>query len=491
MGAKQSKSAPRKRRVCIVGAGAAGMAAAWSLARFPDRYDVEVWESLPDLGGVASTCTVPGGDEINDQVQGGAPSYRNNLLLFEQAGIRPHPVDFKVAFGVGDHAWSNHGPPSDLVKTLQPEIAKFGRVLRWVNRLEFIFAFVPIDSVLHWWGFSDDFRTRMVFPLTALFFGTGNQTPRVSAAVVARVFLDPQLRLFEYSPDRLLDAIPRMFSFPKLRDAYNALADTMPNVTIRRETPVEKIERRSRPLSKKQSPFLAVRVYASAPLQGSDVSYKDFDDVILCSGAEEALRMLGEEASGLEARFLKNVRYYNDLIVTHEDEAYMARHYAFHPTDDMYFIRTDPANPRILEMSFNLSAYQPHLAGRPAIYQTIFLDDALKEHWTVADIDPSKVLKKRMTRQFAHTWTHFAFWVPFVRFIQGTKHTWYAGAYTLFNTHEIAVMSGLAVADRLGAPHPFPRDALAVQQYQTYFRLAHGLFSRMNKSISADAEAAA
>ncbi len=31
-----------KRRVLVVGGGAAGTAAAWSLARFPQRFDVEV-----------------------------------------------------------------------------------------------------------------------------------------------------------------------------------------------------------------------------------------------------------------------------------------------------------------------------------------------------------------------------------------------------------------------------------------------------------------
>lgn len=31
---------------------------------------------------------------------------------------------------------------------------------------------------------------------------------------------------------------------------------------------------------------------------------------------------------------------------------------------------------------------------------------------------------------------------PQVQFLQGRHHTWYAGAYTLFNTHEIATMSG-------------------------------------------------
>lgn len=124
----------------------AGMACAWSLSRFPERFEVEVWEALPETGGVASTCAIdggarstfcsgaacgtwdmamdvylraccwarsasalqcllaavsmaglgaipsnslnrrragPAGEEINDQVQGGAPSYRNNLLFFK------------------------------------------------------------------------------------------------------------------------------------------------------------------------------------------------------------------------------------------------------------------------------------------------------------------------------------------------------------------------------------------------------------------------
>jgi predicted NAD/FAD-binding protein len=271
-----------------------------------------------------------------------------------------------------------------------------------------------------------------------------------------------------------------MFAYPKLKQTYEAIAKTMPHVKIRTASPVQRIERQS-------GGRHPIRVYSSSTCSNPSEpdTAAEFDDIILCCGAEEALRMLGADATFLERRLLKNVKYYNDLIVTHEDEDYMAKRYEFHPTEDIYFIRTDPNRPRILEMSFNLSAYQPHLSGRPAIYQTIFLDDALKQHWTVDNIDPKKILKKRITRQFAHTWTHFAFWVPFVRFLQGTRHTWYAGAYTLFNTHEIAMMSGLAAADRLGAPHPFPHDPLAVKQYKTYFRLAHGMFPRMNKMRTA------
>jgi hypothetical protein len=39
----------------------AGMACAWSLSRFPERFEVEVWESLAQTGGVASTCAIEEG----------------------------------------------------------------------------------------------------------------------------------------------------------------------------------------------------------------------------------------------------------------------------------------------------------------------------------------------------------------------------------------------------------------------------------------------
>jgi predicted NAD/FAD-binding protein len=123
--------------------------------------------------------------------------------------------------------------------------------------------------------------------------------------------------------------------------------------------------------------------------------------------------------------------------------------------------------------------------GRRNVYQSIFLDDTLKQHWTMGEIDQSKILKQRTTRQFAHTWRHFATWVPWVPLLQGKRHTWYCGAYTLFNTHEIATMSGLAVAERLGAPYPFGHDKLAAQQFDMYLRLAHGPFARRSKQPAA------
>lgn len=165
----------------------------------------------------------------------------------------------------------------------------------------------------------------------------------------------------------------------------------------------------------------------------------------------------------------------------------MSTHYQFDRRDDgdMYMIRTDPKDPKLIEMSFNLSMYQPHLRanGKRNIYQSIFLDDTDTSGWTVDQIRKDCILYRRMTRQFAHKWQHFAFWVPFVRFLQGHRHTWYAGSYVLFNTHEIACMSGLAAADRLGAPYPFEDDdAFAARQYKSTFKLVRSLDSRGSPS---------
>jgi hypothetical protein len=87
-----------------------------------------------------------GGLTINDQVQGGALSYRHNLALLAAHGFRPHPVHMRIAFGKGDKQWTNHSP-SKLTTDLQPEIERFGRLLKRIKALEPVYIFLPISKV--------------------------------------------------------------------------------------------------------------------------------------------------------------------------------------------------------------------------------------------------------------------------------------------------------------------------------------------------------
>ena len=49
-----------RRRVLVVGAGAAGSAAAYCLAKDLNKFSVEVWEKSPVAGGVATSSDLRG-----------------------------------------------------------------------------------------------------------------------------------------------------------------------------------------------------------------------------------------------------------------------------------------------------------------------------------------------------------------------------------------------------------------------------------------------
>lgn len=84
---------------------------------------------------------------------------------------------------------------------------------------------------------------------------------------------------------------------------------------------------------------------------------------------------------------------------------------------------------------------------------------------TYVQIDPGKVLSKRWMRQFAHSWSHFARWVPWGRLIQGTHHTLYAGAYTLMNTQ---VRDIRCVVSHLGLCLRFMAKLHATELFDTH-----------------------
>ena len=86
-----------KKNVLIVGAGAAGTAAAYSLSKHPEKFQVEIWEKCSVAGGVAVSGDAKGGVFVNYGVQGGTPSYRNTLLLMKEYGFTPSQVFMMIS----------------------------------------------------------------------------------------------------------------------------------------------------------------------------------------------------------------------------------------------------------------------------------------------------------------------------------------------------------------------------------------------------------
>jgi len=460
--------------VIVIGGGAAGCACAHALTRA--GIPVEVLEREARLGGVATSETIHGATTINDGVQGGATSYANVLALMgEILGADPHWVDVRVSFGRGADHWRNHGARTEVVEALQEDVRRFERTLKSIKRFEWLYAFVSVERALRWHGHSKRFRDAMVYATTALFFGTGNCTRDVCSVVLARVFNDDRLRLYDYDPQRFMSEAPKMFAFPKFSEFYSAMG--------------RDIEQRGGRVTLGARVFKVERMKTCVKVHFENINgvveMRECDRVVFACSSEQAKAMLdaGSGTTRLERWIFKNISWFDDVSITHTDEDYMKKHYAVAQGQarDMYFIKSYEQDPSLCEMSFDLTAYQPFAAGPNGtrVYQSIFLNAARDKHlWTRDEIDPSKVSLVKWWRQFGHTVRHFTRAVPFWRFVQNKRRTLYAGSYTMVNTHEIAVISGLVAAYRCGAPYPYADNEQASFQFDLYASIIHGVRRR-------------
>lgn len=194
-----------------------------------------------------------------------------------------------------------------------------------------------------------------------------------------------------------------------------------------------------------------------------------FDDMVMCVLADDALRLLGKQASFRERFVLGGAKFFDDVTVTHWDADYFRKHYetdfdaslcaeprtpaqrgqvAFAKGEDasrpggfrpMYYTKTYASDPKKIEMSFDCSNYQHQLLNattgpdddRPHVYQSIFLDKRNRDLWTWPEINKDKIIAENWWHQLGHRWSHYLRVVPLMMFINGKNNTWFAGSWTL------------------------------------------------------------
>lgn len=241
--------------------------------------------------------------------------------------------------------------------------------------------------MLKMFRFSPSFGERMVYPLVALFFGTGNETKHISSAILERVFLDPSMRLFEFSQDSLLASVPHFKAFPELARVYGEwkkIVKQNGNVVVESNCEVKSIERNTKVAKQKGGNVIAT--------VGEKDREEIFDEVIFACDADSALKILqaGSGPTWKERRVLGNVLYKWDITVTHHDFEYMKKHYQMEYDEEynanrkdeeskksfqfakenwkpLYLIKMYEDDPSQIEMSFDLTHYQGQFLGMPAV----------------------------------------------------------------------------------------------------------------------------
>ncbi|TKA55873.1 hypothetical protein B0A49_11158 [Cryomyces minteri] len=514
----------RKKKVLVVGAGAAGMSCAHHLAEHPDKFDVTLIDAVDYCGGQAFAIPIDkekhGASWLNQGVQGGSYIFHHTMTMFARQGYHADPVKLQVSFGKDDQFWSNVFPTSLLARH-QSEVKRFALMLEIVRWFEVFFALIPIKHLMKLFWFSEEFSNTVALPMVALFLGTGNFAPEVPSIILERLCTSPTYGMW-YPADKLSVAsnLPPMVVFPNFSTFYGDWKENLikKGVDIRLSTEMTKIVKRDksgvvvRLIQRTPEPdnHNATSAWADEdPTSNADADAEEtdeeYDEIVLCVLQSPTFNY--RRLSG--AKVLGSAKFANDITVTHTDSEYMKNHYENFYNEEqavstlsgvdqtvrlemakkdfkpMYMIKMYPSDLTKLEMCFDCTNYQaqfpPKVPFENHVFQTIFLNKERDGHlWSKDLIDPSKIIREDWWHQLCHSWTHYLFVVPWMWLLQGRRHTRFAAAWTLVNAHETAVISGIVAAVDLGADYPedLERDGFALLSFRLYYLLTYGRWYR-------------
>ncbi len=88
------------------------------------------------------------------------------------------------------------------------------------------------------------------------------------------MFLDPDLRLFDYDPQSLLSQSPRMFAFGSLKEIYEKITASL-HAKVEKNRPVARVSRNSHGVVVTDTKGVTV----------------EFDDIVLACSAEACLKV--------------------------------------------------------------------------------------------------------------------------------------------------------------------------------------------------------
>ncbi|TYJ51265.1 hypothetical protein B9479_008175 [Cryptococcus floricola] len=509
-----------RKKVLVVGAGAAGMSTAYHLSQHPEKFDVTLIDAVDYCGGQAFSIPLDkdryGASWCNQGVQGGSYIFHHTVTMFQRQGYHADPCNLQVSFGKDDTFWSNVFPTEILVKH-QREVIRLAWMLKWIRRLELFFALIPLRLVFKLFMFSEEFINIIALPMTALFLGTGNATPQVPTIMFERLCTSPTYGMW-FPPDKntVVSNQPPMIVFPKFSEFYDTWRKDLEDrgVTVRLSTELAEVVKRD-----KNGVVVSLRKRTPAEdghnPNGADKdvspSEEQYDELVLCCLADTAKKVLGKSASWKEKKVLGSATFSDDITITHNDSDYMKKHYEnFYRPDlavssangvdqtermeaakedfrPMYYIKMYPKDPSKLEMCFDCTNYQsqfpPNVPFEQHVFQTIYLNTARDGHlWSDEEIDKNKIIRKDWWHQLCHGWTHYLYVIPWMMFLQAKNHTRFAASWTLVNAHEIAVMSGIAAAVSLGAEYPedLEHDKFAFLSFRLYYLIAYGKWYSRN-----------
>ncbi len=455
-GAAPDSVAPR--RIAVVGAGIAGLGAAWLLAR---DNEVVVYEAGDRAGGHANTVEVelpsgPGraaGGPRRIAVDTGfivynERNYPNLIRLFDALGVETAASDMSFSFSADDGAFEYAGSLGGLfaqrVNFLRPRTWRLLRdILRFYREAPALLDAPaapgePEPAIGDWLaerGYSRVFVEEHLMPMAAAIWSS-------PLSDVRRFPLRSFLRFFRNHG--LLQAADR----PRWRTVAGGSRRYVERIAaelgprLRLSTPVVGLERRAE----------------GVLLRDANGGLERFDEVVLACHGDQALAILGSAAAEDERALLENVRFQPNRAILHSDPALMPKRRAVWaswnylsaggvaPGTDGSGAAGDPGGgrDRAVSVTYWMNRLQPIDPAVPLFVSLNPLkhpDPALVHGRFDYDhplLDDAAIAAQRALPG-----------------IQGRDRVWFCGAWCGYGFHEDGLEAGFAVAEALGSPAPW------------------------------------
>lgn len=425
----QDQARASGRRIAIIGAGIAGLSAAWLLSR---RHEVVLYEANDWLGGHANTVDVdcPEGPIAVDTgfIVYNPGNYPNFTALLEHLQVASVDSDMSLGVSVGDgrveyssRPFGLFGQKRNLVSPrfwrMIADIVKFYEVTRGLD--ESAIEAISLGEFLDRGGWSRALVDEHVLPMCAAIWST-------TSAEMRHYPMRSFLRFF--TSHGLLQVTNR----PQWRTVLGGsrsyvealLADI--GTTMQRRSGAVRVSRQG---------GLVIIDDASG---GREV----FTDVVVGAHADQALQLLSDPSEDEQA-VLGAFRYTPNVAVLHDDPSLMPRRRSVWASWN-YIGSDDAGADRPLCVSYWMNHLQS-LRTRRQLFLTLNPARQPRPESIIRTFEYTHPLfdQEALAAQ-AELWR-----------LQGVRNTWYCGSYFGYGFHEDALQSGLAVAGQFGIDPPW------------------------------------
>lgn len=414
-------------RIAVVGSGISGLAAALVLSR---AHDVVLFERDTRLGGHSHTvdAKLPGGSRPVDTgfIVFNHRTYPGFTKLLSQLGVASQESEMSFSVreertGRGELEYNGTSLNSLFAQRrnlLRPSFLRMVRdIVRWNREARALLGEgdeIAFGEFLSRGSWSPEFRERFLRPMcAAIWSAPESEVDRLPARLFAR--------FFENHGMLTVDDRPVWRTVTGGSRAYVLAIGRILGDRVRTGSPVTRVERR------------ADHVLVTA--DGGPA--ERFDHAVLAAHADQSLAMLAD-ADESERAALSAFPYRPNDTVLHTDERLLPRRPLARAAWNYHLLDGPPPDPAV---TYDLTRLQR--IATPADERLLVTLNRTR------DIDASRILGR-------FTYEHPAYSVRSpaaqreIDSLNGTRRTWYCGAWWRYGFHEDGLQSALAVTRRFG-----------------------------------------